>query len=501
MLITPIPFKTSIMACNHYRFVETEFHTASICYLGDMLSDRGVNDAFILFLVHRMREAGVQFDILFSNHDAWFFNHYNSFIQGYYSVSMWSTDEKQNLSLKNFHHSLSNNELQVDDKAQPDTVNELLTSYLSSVVLLKYVVDSNNKGYLLSHAPLSDDNINSIFDSPALSSHQLVSNQVKRWNASWMSTLKNMSYSTDSNEDDNEQVKKDKSFLFDFVWSRTITLMPHPLFTYIHGHNKGKFGYSYSRAGVSINLDNVMGKFETDVNSPLVPSMSFDAEIFRIPLLLHFSQKFSVEKSKAANYVLEKYFLTDIWVGYRDPVSKDLILDLMDQCRLDVALYFPAAYSHTMSFDLWSQFANCFFADNQFYQELYSKALQCVQAICKNAKNPYEIERFLDKTDLLSVDVSLFNALYLSDFTSDQMYRVLCHSNLQSALTLVNAINSSDLSERLYCVLIQSPPFLCSAFSEISTAIHSLSLDPLNGWPDDCKPFLKCIEKILMIIL
>ncbi len=168
----------------------------------------------------------------------------------------------------------------------------------------------------------------------------------------------------------------------------------------------------------------------------------------------------------------------------------------MDQCRLDVALYFPTAYSSTMRFDIWSQFANCFFADDPCHQELYSKALQCVQAICKNAGKPFDIERFLYKNDLLSIDTYLFTVLMLADFTPDRMYHVLCHPDLQSALSLVKAIKAPALPERMYCALIKSPPFLCSAFSEISMAIYSLSQDDLNGSLDDFKKLLTCIENL-----
>ena len=49
------------------KFRETAIKR-SLCYLGDILADRGQNDAMTLYLMNKMTENNVDYEIIYSNH-------------------------------------------------------------------------------------------------------------------------------------------------------------------------------------------------------------------------------------------------------------------------------------------------------------------------------------------------------------------------------------------------------------------------------------------------
>ncbi len=121
-------------------------------FIGDMLADRGVNDALTLAILNTIKTHKIPYEILLSNHDVWFLMHFDA-TSGLNAQMMSDFITKDDaISIKRFYRFLS----KTPDLREKFTAI-IRTAYLPHLKLLSY--SSGQKGVsrlaVYSHAPIS----------------------------------------------------------------------------------------------------------------------------------------------------------------------------------------------------------------------------------------------------------------------------------------------------------------------------------------------------------
>ncbi|MCX7121032.1 MAG: hypothetical protein NTZ67_04570 [Gammaproteobacteria bacterium] len=73
----------------------------SVRFIGDILADRGAQDYFTLLVLEHLRNNNIQYEILYSNHDASFLDAYENILLACLKKSTRYLDNNQSLSLEN----------------------------------------------------------------------------------------------------------------------------------------------------------------------------------------------------------------------------------------------------------------------------------------------------------------------------------------------------------------------------------------------------------------
>lgn len=128
--------------------VPEQAQLATMRLIGDVMGDRGQNDYFTLKILEKLNENNVPMEILFSNHDLEFIEHYeNNFKTPYFSLG-----KQQAKSVFKLDDLI---ERGVVDKKTVD--NLVKTHYLPNLLAISYSIDDNFKPphlTLYTHAPV-----------------------------------------------------------------------------------------------------------------------------------------------------------------------------------------------------------------------------------------------------------------------------------------------------------------------------------------------------------
>ena len=116
---------------------------SKICWVGDILSDRGQNDVMTLYLIKSLHDANVNFDIIMSNHDLDFLR--------YCTCGKYSLNYSCNRSLRNAIHS-GENKISLSYKL-------LKSGYLEHMKLYAIYEKSNNINCIVTHAPAGGNDV------------------------------------------------------------------------------------------------------------------------------------------------------------------------------------------------------------------------------------------------------------------------------------------------------------------------------------------------------
>lgn len=129
--------------------VTLKSHPKCLHLLGDLLADRGNNDYLTLKIIEKLGKLGVNYDILFSNHDAWFLQAMDT---------QWRSvmDSEFASSLRGFQNTWM--QMDVDERSKIHEIIEL--HYKPKLKLLSGIVTQSEPQALptffaISHAPLA----------------------------------------------------------------------------------------------------------------------------------------------------------------------------------------------------------------------------------------------------------------------------------------------------------------------------------------------------------
>ncbi|MCF6808416.1 hypothetical protein L3V79_08460 [Thiotrichales bacterium 19S9-12] len=270
---------TFIKICNEKLNFERPEDPNSLCFMGDTLSDRGMNDLFTLLIFNLMAKNKVDFEIAYSNHDA-------VFVRNLAKIRSLILDQKKEVkfdvklknpdknakSLRNFIEFLKNRS---DDFPEDDILsNKNLIKYINNYLdhLKIAILDDNH--ILSTHAPLNEEITEIYFKKEGQTLKQVIeaSNlEIKKLHINSKVSIKKLN-KTKSNESKPSQKSKYLKFYEkynDLTWNRkefsdagglrkSFGLKDNKYIFHLHGHDKkGLPLYLYS-----MNLDNINGKFE-----------------------------------------------------------------------------------------------------------------------------------------------------------------------------------------------------------------------------------------------
>jgi hypothetical protein len=266
---------SSIKVINNQRFVT---------FLGDILSDRGASDLFTLKLLNHLKKEGMQYRIIFSNHDLEFVWQFERLMQHdehpiddqiMYRYGS-SVDRHQGASV---HHLLASIRQGAITKEE---VRELvMEAYYPHLKLFDYTLPQSKDGIaLFTHAPLSLEKMNFLINNQFgffLDTHNRESmiKSIDRVNMKFSKIVLNGRFSHSVPKDD--ELRRCNP-LYLSLWARDISVdMAPPTrsssqpkllretdhetlkpITFIHGHNTDKRGPA-PREGI-LCLDDLLGK-------------------------------------------------------------------------------------------------------------------------------------------------------------------------------------------------------------------------------------------------
>lgn len=155
------------------KIINSLSFTKNITYtlLGDLLADRGQCDFFMLLLIHKMKQDGVDLTIILSNHDLEFLRIFslgfpdkkisdraeenNNPPRGFYDTLISKND--QDASLQALGYLLNKNLITKKE------LNELIPTYLNCLKLIDYKLSKDGRSIaLISHAPCSVEHYKSV---------------------------------------------------------------------------------------------------------------------------------------------------------------------------------------------------------------------------------------------------------------------------------------------------------------------------------------------------
>lgn len=259
----------SIHVINKERFVT---------FLGDILSDRGASDYLTLKLLAHLKNEGMQYRIIFSNHDLEFIWQYERLLsdpvsglderddQIMYRYAM-ATDRHQGASVHHLLACVRQRVLTIDELTQM-----VRLAYYPHVELFAYSLKKKGTGiYFLSHAPMSlKEMVNQVEQKFGIDINTVNRNQfaksIDKVNTQFKQILLDGEFTSAAPWQDD--ASKRNNPIYKIVWTRQISSDARPLretdfdtlkpVTFVHGHSMDKRGPN-PRPGV-LTLDDVVGK-------------------------------------------------------------------------------------------------------------------------------------------------------------------------------------------------------------------------------------------------
>lgn len=285
----------SIHVINKDRFVT---------FLGDILSDRGASDYLTLKLLAHLKKEGMQYRIIFSNHDLEFVWQYERLLKN----SISRLDDRDDQIMYRFamatdrHQGASVHHLLACVRQEVITVDELTQivrdAYYPHLELFGYSLKEGSGIYFLSHAPISlkemASQVEQKFDITInTTNRKQFAKSIDKLNEQFKQILLDGEFTSAAPWYDD--AKKRQNAIYQIVWSRHISTDSRPLretdfdtlkpVIFVHGHSMDKRGAN-PRPGV-LTLDDIVGK-----------DMSYHSGAVYIAALAHTELKSSLEASE-----------------------------------------------------------------------------------------------------------------------------------------------------------------------------------------------------------
>ncbi|MCF6765965.1 hypothetical protein L3V82_09275 [Thiotrichales bacterium 19S3-7] len=223
----------------------------SLCYIGDVLADRGQNDAMTLYLMNKMTENNVDYEIIYSNHDHEFISNLQHMRNGHYDQITHNlyrdAYQDQAKSLTNFRQTL------IDQDIQQPLLGQMLDNYLAKLKLVSLKFDPNDNPVIATHAPLNNGIIQQMQHSTQAHTH--IEDKVLAINESFNAKV----------QDNSIRNIPMRSMEYQLIWNRdsgngnflqSLNTVDGKTLVHIHGHDSA----GVRRYPNSHNLDNATGK-------------------------------------------------------------------------------------------------------------------------------------------------------------------------------------------------------------------------------------------------
>ncbi len=129
--------------------------------IGDVLCDRGNQDAFTLFILNRLKELDLKVEVIASNHDGEFIRAYTPVVTDSsfeFAETIFVKGKEQDSSLSNMQTLLTRM-----PELKPEIAKIIETSYLPEVKLLSYELSADNKAInIYTHAPVGLETLHAL---------------------------------------------------------------------------------------------------------------------------------------------------------------------------------------------------------------------------------------------------------------------------------------------------------------------------------------------------
>lgn len=240
---------------NCLKKIKFTANTKKIRFLGDILSDRGRNDWFILKILQQMNNNHIPYEIIYSNHDALFISSINHLKE---NIPIFVPESPMFMSIWTLSDTLrESNERR---KIFIDIVNKC---YLPKLQLMSLFTDKHNQIYCCSHAPLKYGIIKKLCEKYHLAEEFFFTHKsVEIINDEFKSGYLKEQIITNGGNFNDQDIE------YEFVYNRDLNnsdMMRYPTIKFIHGHS----GNGENIYPNEINLDNVNGKLTAEVDESL----------------------------------------------------------------------------------------------------------------------------------------------------------------------------------------------------------------------------------------
>lgn len=269
-----VPGLSAVDLLNFKQFLhDTHFKSeATIHWLGDMLADRGGNDLLTLLLLQRLRECGVKFEIILSNHDIEFINNYESPLADFSTTCILVIGSQYN-SMTQLSQSLT------QGLVTRKEINSLMQeAYLPALKLLSYTVNEEGTEItLLSHAPIGIPNVADLakrfdvpYDETSVHGFAKTIDEINRIFIEFYVKMNRINDLISRTESANLH----RNPVYFAIWNRDTEGLYRPdvignfRINYVHGHHSEEKPTLYP-PHIS-NLDNILGKTLISANGNLV---------------------------------------------------------------------------------------------------------------------------------------------------------------------------------------------------------------------------------------
>lgn len=205
-----------------------------IRFIGDILADRGQNDFFTLIILKALKEKGINYEILLSNHDATFIVNYEKYRKAGKAGGFPSSASEMYYEADPCD-SLKNLAILIDKKlVEPSVIDDIIENcYKPALKLVSYTVDpEKSKITLFMHAPNGFATLKNLAKVLAIpfSNRTLVSlaKSIDRLNSKFHEmcvSSDNMSPYISTNEIEGEASKVDPNRhpFISLIWHRNVT--------------------------------------------------------------------------------------------------------------------------------------------------------------------------------------------------------------------------------------------------------------------------------------
>ena len=317
--------KDFISLINKLEFNTAVIEKRSLCYLGDILADRGQNDVMTLHLMNKMTENNVDYEIIYSNHDHYFIRNIPHMNSGHYNQIKSDLMPGQDQSLMQFKESLEKKDISTNQ------MKDMINNYLSKLKLISLKYDSKeNNPIIATHAPLNKMIVDNIQQKTQV--YNTLSDKVTDINSDFnqfitqLSKKKNLEYEKVVKQVSNQRLEPDQHLGAQLTWNRVsgnddflqvLNTKANSKLYHIHGHDSGgKQLYPNS-----FNLDNYTGKGR---------SLTYKTNLDSERLIINTKNVMSNEN--------EKYNYLSIEYSLNSKVNKDLQKAVIALYIIDVNL-------------------------------------------------------------------------------------------------------------------------------------------------------------------
>ncbi|MCF6808415.1 hypothetical protein L3V79_08455 [Thiotrichales bacterium 19S9-12] len=446
--------------CDQLKF-NAPTEAPKLCFIGDVLADRGINDAMTLHIIGLMEKNNIKFDTIYSNHDAEFIRNAEHILNDEYDKIKIIENFNENTPFaKSFHNFIK---YLKENPGKKDEIKEQIRIYLKHLKLT--TLEKTQLGKILAtHAPLNDEIVKEYFrksmkidDSKKTSATLSLDDITHSLNMEFKDLIQENQFDYLYRQYNKFVWNRDTKAQFDL--SKSLGFL-EDFILHIHGHHENELLYEQS-----VNLNNLNGKGGTNT------------------LTDHLLEEDSITLAQCNKiikiYLKEKEKLKNIFRRVLDDHSK--LADIIDNLKPDIR-------NILLINDNEDKKINNIVLKNLYDNILSGKAINKNELMCK-----IQISDFVEDTNFVEDDLK--NILSNIDSSS---YKSLCDKltklsksnhklDVQIYEQMLSELSTKPLDEDLWQIIEQSIIQSVKNLNYLTNKYTDIKIDAVK-----LSPYIRC---------